>query len=73
MNNDFFKMPERIFGISSSLIKMFLLPLGVFLVFLVSLRVVIIPRFNSIKSIQNSIKNVKSTIEVTEQKRDYLY
>jgi hypothetical protein len=72
MNNIFFKMPEKIFGISSSLIKLFLLPLGVILVFLASLSWVIIPRFDSISSVRALIKDVKSTIKITEQKMNYL-
>lgn len=72
MNSNFFKMPEKIFGISSSLIKIFLLPLVVILLFLVSLRLVIIPHFDSINSLKNSVKKVKSAIETTEQKRAYL-
>jgi hypothetical protein len=72
MNSDFLKMPEKIFGISSALIKIFLLPLVVILLFLMSLRLVIIPRFDSINSLTNSISKVKSTIGVTEQKRAYL-
>ncbi len=72
MSNEFFKMPEKIFGVSSSLIKLFLLPLGIILIFLVSLRMVIIPRFDAISSLNNSIKKVKTTISTTEQKRAYL-
>lgn len=72
MNNDFFKMPEKIFGISSSLIKLFLLPLGVILVFLVSLSLVVIPRIDSVKFLLGSISKVKSEIKLVEGKRIYL-
>ena len=72
MSNDFFKMPDKIFGISSSLIKLFLLPLGIILVFLFSLRVVIIPRISSITSVKNSISKIESEIDSTNEKRAYL-
>lgn len=72
MSNDFLKMPERIFGINSSLIKLFLLPLGVVLVFFVSLNLVIIPRYDAIKSLLSSISKVKSEIKLTDSKRAYL-
>jgi len=72
MSNDFLKMPERIFGISSSLIKLFLLPLAVVLVFLASLSLVVIPRIDSINSLRDSISKVKSEIKITDSKRAYL-
>lgn len=72
MKSDFFKMPEKIFGISSSLIKLFLLPLGVVLVFLASLGLVIIPRVDSIKSLTASITKVRSEIKNTGAKKNYL-
>jgi hypothetical protein len=72
MSSDFFKMPDKILGISSSLIKLFLLPVGVVLLFLLSLRLVIIPRINLIKSTQTSIKQVESEIDLTNEKREYL-
>lgn len=72
MSNEFFKMPEKIFGVSSSLIKLFLLPLAIILLFLVSLGLVIIPRFDSIGSLQGSITKVKTAIKTTDDKRNYL-
>ena len=72
MNNNFFKMPEKIFGVSGSLIKLFLLPLVVILVFLASLGLVVIPKIDSISSIMSSISKVRSEINVMESKRAYL-
>jgi hypothetical protein len=72
MNSAFLKMPDKIFGVSGSLIKLFLLPLGVVLLFLVSLRMVIIPKIDSIKSIKSSVTKVKSEIKTTNEKRAYL-
>lgn len=72
MKNDFFKMPEKIFGINSSLIKLFLLPLGIVLVFLMSLGFVVIPRMDAINNLSGSISKIKSEKKVTESKRAYL-
>jgi hypothetical protein len=71
-SSNFFKMPEKIFGVSSSLIKLFLLPFGVVVVFLMSFGLVIIPRVDSIKSLKTSIDNVRSEIKSTESKKNYL-
>lgn len=72
MSNSFFNMPERIFGISSSLIKLFFLPLAVVLGFLISLGLVVIPKVDSIKSLMNSVSKIKSEIKVIDGKRIYL-
>lgn len=72
MSNSFLNMPERIFGISSSLIKLFLLPLAVVLGFLGSLSLVIIPKVDSIKSLMDSVSKIKSEIKVVDSKRMYL-
>lgn len=72
MSNDFLKMPEKIFGISSSLIKLFLLPVGMVVAFIVSLGLIIIPKFDSLAALNKSIGTVKSEIKSTEQKKTYL-
>jgi len=72
MSSDFFKMPEKIFGISSSLIKLFLLPVGVVVAFIVSLGLIIIPKFDSLVSLNEAIGTVRSEIKSTEQKKAYL-
>lgn len=72
MSSGFFKMPDKIFGISSSLIKLFFLPLGVVVLFLISLGLVIVPQFDSIKELQGSITKIRGGIKTTEEKRDYL-
>jgi len=70
--NNFFKMPEKIFGISSSLIKLFFLPLLVVLFYLTSLRWLIMPRIESIKSLKQSGQSIKDQTKSIEEKRDYL-
>ncbi len=72
MSSDFFKMPEKIFGISSSLIRLFFLPLGILVAFLISLGLIILPKFESISNLNRSIKTTKSQIKSVEEKRAYL-
>lgn len=67
-----FKMPEKVFGISSSLIKLFLPPLAVFIFFLTSLGWLILPKIESAKSLRSSIERIKSQIKLINEKRDYL-
>ena len=72
MSNEFFKMPEKIFGISSSLIRMFLLPVGMIVIFIISLGLIILPKFDSIGLLNEEIQKVKTEIKSTDQKRAYL-
>lgn len=65
-------MPEKIFGISSSLIKLFLIPLGIFVFLLTSIGWLILPRVESIKSLKESSNLVKSQIKTIDEKRNYL-
>ena len=70
--NKLFNMPEKIFGISSSLIKLFLVPLVVIVFFLTSIGWLIMPRIESLKSLKNSNEMVKEQIKSTDEKRGYL-
>lgn len=70
--NNLFKLPEKIFGISSSLIKLLLFPLGVFLFFLTSMGWLILPKIELIKSLKESSDLLKSQIKSTDEKRNYL-
>lgn len=72
MSSSFFKMPEKIFGVSSSLIKLFLLPLGIVVAFLVSLGLVILPKFESISKVNSLIKTTKNQIKSVAEKKAYL-
>ena len=65
-------MPEKVFGISSGLIKLFLPPLGIFLFFLTSFGWLIMPKIESMKSLNQSSELVKSQIKLIEDKRNYL-
>lgn len=70
--NDLFKMPEKVFGISSGLIKLFLFPFGLFLFFLTSLGWLVLPKIESIKFLENSSEKIKSEIKLINEKKDYL-
>lgn len=71
-NTNFFKIPEKVFGISSGLIKLFFVPLLVIMVFFVSIGLVILPKITSIKSLKVSINKIKNQIKLTEEKSNYL-
>lgn len=72
MSSSFFKMPEKIFGISSSLIRLFFLPLGILVAFLISLGTIILPKFESISNLNQSIKTIKGQIKSVAEKKAYL-
>jgi hypothetical protein len=70
--NSLITVPDKIFGISSSLIKLFLPPLGLFLFFLTSYSWLISPRIDSIKSLITSSESIKGKIKITDEKLSYL-
>ena len=72
MNKDFLKLPDKVFGINISFLKLFLLPFLVVLGFLVSLNLIIIPKFSSLSDLNESISSINSQINVTNQKINYL-
>jgi len=72
MNKDFFKLPDKVFGINISFLKLFIVPFSVFLVFIISFNLVITPRFNQISELNDSINSVNKNIDLTTQKINYL-
>lgn len=66
------KAPDKIFGIERALIKLFLVPLMVIFLFLISLGLVIVPKVDSIKENISTISSLNSQINLTEQKKNYL-
>lgn len=68
-NNFFsFNLPDKIFGVEKSFLLLFLPPLGLILVFLISLNLVLIPKIGEIGGVNKKIADVKSnTAKVTEQ------
>lgn len=72
MSESILKMPEKVFGIDSGLIKMFLLPFGLVVAFIVSLGLVILPRIDNIKQSAASITETKAQIKSISEKKAYL-
>lgn len=67
-----FKFPEQVFGIESSLLGLFWVPAVLIAVFLLSLRIVILPKIDEINSINNKISNQNNKIKVVKDKINYL-
>lgn len=72
MSQNFFKMPDRIFGIDSNLVGMFLLPVGMVVAFIISLGLVILPRIDDIKQSVISIGETRDQIKSVKEKKAYL-
>lgn len=66
------KAPEKFFGIDKSLLKLFLTPLLIVVLFFISLSLVIIPKINDIKNNIKVINDVNSQIKLTNEKKNYL-
>jgi hypothetical protein len=70
--NKFFSLnlPDKIFGLEKSFLFLFLSPLGLVLVFLISLNLIMLPKINEIGTIYKKIEEVKvNTSKVNEQNR----
>ena len=72
MKTEFLKLPDKIFGIESSLIRIFLVPLVVVVVFIISLGLIIIPKINQIGELNQKITDVKAQTKSTNEKKSYL-
>ncbi len=72
MNKDFFKLPEKVFGVNISFLKLFIVPVLVLLGFIVSLNLIILPKFSGLSTLNDSINEVNSQIKLTDQKINYL-
>lgn len=68
----FLKAPEKIFGIDKGLIKLFLVPFSVIVVFLMSLGLVVIPKVESITANIAEINKINLQIKATNEKKNYL-
>jgi len=65
-------LPDKVFGIETSLLTMFLAPLLVVVIFLMTLIGIIIPKINQIISTNTEIQKISSQIKSTNEKRVYL-
>lgn len=65
-------LPDKIFGVDSRIILLWLQPLGLVLVLIISLFAVIIPKINEISTKVKEIKSVAAKTVDVNQKRTYL-
>lgn len=73
-NNNFMTLglPEKIFGIDRSFILLFLPPLGLFLVFLISLNLILIPNATEIKNVNEKKRIVDDSTSTIKEQNSYL-
>lgn len=71
-NIAFLRAPDKIFGIDKGLLKLFLVPGIVLIVFFITLSSVIVPKIGNIKSNLDNIKSVNDQIKLTNEKKAYL-
>ena len=72
MDKDFFKLPEKVFGVNVSFLRLFVAPVLVLLGFIVSLNLIIIPKFSGLSQLNSSVDEVNSQIKMTDQNINYL-
>lgn len=66
------KLPEKVFGVSVSLLRLFVIPFLVLLGFIISFNLVIMPRFSELSGVNKSIDLVEKQTDMTIQKINYL-
>lgn len=70
--NNFFSLnlPDKIFGLEKSFLFLFLPPLGLILIFLISLNLIMVPKMNEIGMVYKKIDEMKiNTGKINEQNR----
>ncbi len=66
------RLPDKIFGMETMLLKVFVLPVCLVVMFFISLSLVIRPRFEEVGVIRKERKEVAEKTKLVEEKRDYL-
>ena len=66
------QMPDKLFGMEASLLKVFLLPLALVIVFLMSLSLIIMPKIDDIGDLRREDESVTEKVRLMTLKRDYL-
>jgi len=66
------QLPDKLFGVETSLLRVFLLPLGLVIIFLVSLSLIIMPRVEEISDLRQESKSIGEKTKTIALKRDYL-
>jgi len=65
-------LPEKVFGIDRSFLLLFLPPLGLFLVFLLSLNLVLMPKATEIGTVRQRINTAESSTSSINEQNKYL-
>lgn len=73
-NKQFFdlKLPDKVFGLDSSLLLLFLGPLVLVILFLISLNLVLVPKVTEIGSVNTEIKSVEASTSKIKEQNNYL-
>lgn len=72
-NNFFsFNLPDKIFGLEKSFLLLFLPPLGLIVLFLISLNLVLVPKINNIGEVNKKIAEVKANTAKIKEQNNYL-
>jgi len=66
------QLPEKIFGVETMLLKVFVLPVFLFFIFLISFFKVVLPKFDQIAGLKRETSEVTRKKTLVEKKRDYL-
>lgn len=66
------KLPDKLFGLETGLLKMFFGPFVVVLLFIISLNVIIVPKVGQIFDYLDQISSLNDARKTTNQKRAYL-
>ena len=66
------QMPGKVFGVETSLLRVFLLPLVLIIIFLMSLSMVIMPKISEIGEMKKENEAVEKKTKLVALKRDYL-
>jgi len=70
MKESFFKLPDKIFGLEKSVLIIFLFPFGLLIIFLISLKFVLIPKVDEIGTVKQKINTITTnTDKINEQVR----
>lgn len=72
--NNFFglNLPNKIFGIEKLFLGLFLAPFFLFLIFLLSLRLILIPKMNDISTLGGEIKKINNNTNKIKEQNKYL-
>ena len=72
--NSFFSLnlPDKIFGLEKSFLMLFLWPIFLVVLFLISLNLLLLPKINEIGGVNKKIDQVKNNINKVKEQNKYL-